>query len=113
MASAVPRPKLRPMDTMQAITASLAAKASASNSSLDATLKFDCGADGIIYIDGHATPNRVDNEDRASDCTVTISRENLAALLAGTLSPMTGFMTGKIKVSGDMAVAMKLQRFTD
>ncbi|WP_077036480.1 SCP2 sterol-binding domain-containing protein [Pelomonas sp. KK5] len=97
---------------MQAITAALAAKAAASSSSLDATLKFDCGDEGIVYLDGNATPNAVDNVDRPADCTVKISRDNLAALLAGTLNPMNGFMTGKIRIDGDMGVAMKLSRFT-
>ena len=97
---------------IQQITESLAAKAGASTSSLGATLKFDCGTDGIVYIDGHAEPNKVDNTDRDADCTVTIGRENLAALLSGALNPMSGFMTGKIKIDGDMAVAMKLSRFT-
>jgi putative sterol carrier protein len=31
-------------------------------------------------------------------------------LLSGELEPATGFMMGKFKVSGDMSVAMKLQR---
>ena len=33
-----------------------------------------------------------------------------AALLTGDLEPATGFMMGKLKVSGDMGVAMRLQR---
>jgi putative sterol carrier protein len=36
--------------------------------------------------------------------------DNLNALLTGALEPVTGFMTGKFKVSGDMSIAMKLQR---
>lgn len=80
------------------------------NSGLDAVLKFDCGADGVVVIDGRATPNTVDNHDREADCTVSISLDNLNNLLSGALEPVTGFMTGKFKVSGDMSVAMKLQR---
>ncbi len=95
---------------MQAITAALNAKAGSSSSSLGAVLKFDCGADGVVVIDGHAEPNKVGNVDREADCTVAISRENLAALIKGELNPMNGFMMGKFKVSGDMSVAMKLQR---
>jgi putative sterol carrier protein len=52
----------------------------------------------------------VSNEDREADCTVSITRENLEALLTGQLDPITGFMTGKFTVAGDMSVAMKLQR---
>lgn len=94
---------------MQACTEALRAKVGES-SGLNATLKFDCGADGVAYIDGRSAPNSVDNTDRDADCTLEIPLENLAALLSGELEPATGFMMGKFKVSGDMSVAMKLQR---
>ena len=94
---------------MQAITEAIRNKVGAS-SGLNATLKFDCGADGVVVIDGKSTPNTVDNTDRDTDCTVAITRENLAALMTGELEPTTGFMMGKFKVSGDMSVALKLQR---
>ena len=80
------------------------------SSGLDAVLKFDCGSDGHIVIDGVSTPNTVDNSDREADCTVEITLENLNNLLTGKLDPVTGFMGGKFKVSGDMSIAMKLQR---
>ena len=94
---------------MQACTEALRAKVGES-SGLNATLKFDCGADGVAFIDGKSTPNSVSNEDRQADCTVAITLANMAALMSGELEPATGFMMGKFKVSGDMAVAMKLQR---
>ncbi len=94
---------------MQAITEALRAKVGES-SGLNATLKFDCGADGVVVIDGKSTPNSVDNTDRETDCTIAISHENLVALMTGELEPATGFMMGKFKVSGDMSVALKLQR---
>ena len=31
-------------------------------------------------------------------------------MLEGDLDPATGFMMGKLKVSGDMSVALRLQR---
>ena len=94
---------------MQAITEALRAKVGDS-SGLNATLKFDCGADGVIVIDGRSVPNTVDNTDRETDCTIAITRENLAALISGELEPTTGFMMGRFKVAGDMSVALKLQR---
>jgi putative sterol carrier protein len=94
---------------MQACTETLRAKVGDS-SGLNATLKFDCGADGVAYIDGKSVPNTVSNEDKDADCTVAITLDNLNALLTGDLEPATGFMMGKFKVSGDMSVALKLQR---
>jgi len=80
------------------------------DSGLNATLKFDMGADGVIVIDGKSTPNTVTNTNSDTDCTVGITMDNLQALLDGDLEPATGFMAGKLKVTGDMSVAMRLQR---
>lgn len=94
---------------MNEITEKLRGKVGES-SGLNATLKFHCGDDGVVVIDGRAVPNTVDNTDRDTDCTVRISRENLVAMMNGDLDPVAGFMTGKFKVEGDMSVALKLQR---
>ena len=94
---------------LPSITETVRAKVGAS-SGLNATLKFDCGAEGVVYIDGRAVPNTVDNSDREADCTVAITHENLVALVTGELEPTTGFMMGRFKVAGDMSVAMKLSR---
>jgi len=80
------------------------------DSGLNATLKFDCGPDGTVFIDGRSAPNSVSNDNADTDCTVGITLANLTALLSGELEPATGFMMGKLKVSGDMSVAMRLQR---
>lgn len=98
---------------LDACTQAIRSKVGA-DSGLDATLKFDCGDDGCIFIDGKSTPNTVKNVTTGvsadADCTVGITLDNLNAMLAGELDPVTGFMGGKLKVSGDMSIAMKLQR---
>jgi putative sterol carrier protein len=94
---------------LEACTQAIRSKVGA-DSGLGATLKFDCGTDGTIFIDGQATPNSVSNSDAAAQCTVGISLEDLNAMLSGELEPTTGFMMGKLKVTGDMSVAMRLQR---
>jgi putative sterol carrier protein len=76
---------------------------------LGATLKFDMGDAGVIFIDGKATPNTVSNENQDADCTVGVTMDDLQAMLAGDLAPTTAFMSGKLRVEGDMGVAMKLQ----
>jgi putative sterol carrier protein len=94
---------------LEACTEAIRTKVGA-DSGLDATLKFDCGEDGVICIDGKSAPNTVSNINLDTDCTVGITLENLNAMLAGDLEPATGFMMGKLKVTGDMGVAMRLQR---
>ena len=76
---------------------------------LGATLKFDMGDDGVVFIDAKSTPNTVSNDNRDADCTVGLSLDDLQAMLAGDLAPTTAFMSGKLRVEGDMGVAMKLQ----
>ncbi|SMX47045.1 SCP2 sterol-binding domain-containing protein [Actibacterium lipolyticum] len=68
------------------------------------TLKFDCGDDGVIVI----ADKKTSLVDQKTDCTIKISTSNLEKLVAGNLNPMTGVMMGKLKVSGDPSVALKL-----
>jgi putative sterol carrier protein len=76
---------------------------------LEATLKFDFGDAGSILIDATSVPNSVSNDDKDADCTVGLTIEDFEAMLAGDLAPTTAFMSGKLRVEGDMGVAMKLQ----
>jgi putative sterol carrier protein len=70
------------------------------------SLKFDCGQAGLIVLaDGTAS-----TEDRATDCTLALSEENLVKLLKGKLNPMTALATGKLKLSGNPMVAMSLAK---
>lgn len=80
------------------------------NSGLDATVKFDLGGDGVIFVDGKSSPNSVSNEDKDADCTITMTLENFLKLIAGDLDPTTAYMFGKLKISGSMGVAMKLSK---
>ncbi|MCY4067142.1 MAG: SCP2 sterol-binding domain-containing protein [Rhodospirillaceae bacterium] len=77
-------------------------------SGLDATVKFDFGADGCLYLDGTPQPYAVPNEDEAAACIVSMSLDDFKEMATGELDPTTAFMMGKLKVTGDMGVAMKL-----
>ncbi len=76
---------------------------------LDATLKFDFGDDGLVHVDATTVPNVVSNDDNDAECTIKITKENFLGLVNGDLDPTTAFMMGKLKIEGNMGIAMKLQ----
>jgi alkylation response protein AidB-like acyl-CoA dehydrogenase/putative sterol carrier protein len=75
---------------------------------LGSTLKFDFG-ESQLYIDGSGESNIVSESNEEASCTVTMSKADFGQLMKGELNPMTAVMTGKIRIDGDMSVAMKLQ----
>jgi putative sterol carrier protein len=70
-------------------------------------VKLDFGDDGTIMLDGAAS--QVSEEDGAADTTIKVSWDDWQQMAAGQLDGMTAFMTGKLKVEGDMSNAMQLQ----
>ena len=45
-----------------------------------------------------------------ADVTIRTSPETFTALASGEQNPTTAYMTGKLKVEGDMGAALKLQK---
>jgi putative sterol carrier protein len=45
-----------------------------------------------------------------ADCTFSTSEENFEKIVAGEQNPTTAYMTGKLKIKGDIGAAMKLQK---
>lgn len=75
---------------------------------LDAVLKFDFGETGCVTLDATQVPNRISSDDLESNCTMEISLEHFLQMASGELDGMSAFMAGKLKVQGDMSLAMKL-----
>ena len=53
--------------------------------------------------------NTVTLDDKEADCSITVTAEVLEQLRDGELNPMMAVMSGKIKIAGDMGLAMKVQ----
>lgn len=89
--------------------AELTAKAAATIPSSDfkKKVKFNFGDDGILYIDGEN--GNVDNSDGDADATILVSWDDFLKMRAGELDGTMAFMQGRLKVEGDMSVAMQLQ----
>ena len=93
--------------TLAELTAKMKEGAS-KKSSFGNTVKFATDQ-GVVFIDGNQNPPSVTNDDKAADCTLRMDFSDFSDMIAGKLDGMTAFMTGKLKIEGDMGVAMKLQ----
>ncbi|MEM6535421.1 MAG: SCP2 sterol-binding domain-containing protein [Pseudomonadota bacterium] len=85
---------------------SKAAAALSSGTDFSKTVKFDFGDVGKLFIDG--ANGVANNEDGEADATINVSWDDFTALAEGKLDPTMAFMQGKLKVLGDMSVAMQL-----
>lgn len=68
------------------------------------TAKFVIDGEGSIMIDGEGARAA----DDPADVTLTASTATFKAILDGEMNPTAAFMTGKLKVDGDMGAAMAL-----
>lgn len=80
---------------------------------MDATILFDIkGEDGGLWtvdIDDGAVSFE-EGQVGSPDVTVGATAQDLLALVNGDLNPMAAFMRGRLKVKGDMSVAMQIQK---
>jgi putative sterol carrier protein len=58
--------------------------------------------DGRVSVSDGASPD--------ADCTLRSSAETFERIVAGELNPTSAYMTGKLKIKGDMGAALKLQK---
>lgn len=76
-----------------------------------AVIKFETDEGGVICIDGTGEKVTVVTEDMDANTTISLSGKNLEKLLQGKLNPAMAAMTGKLKLQGDMSLALKLASF--
>jgi putative sterol carrier protein len=75
---------------------------------LGAVIKFDFGDEGSLILDATQIPNTVAPEGADPDCTMVISVDDFIAMADGSLDGVSAFISGRLKVQGDMGIAMKL-----
>ena len=70
----------------------------------DGVAKFEIEDQGAIVIDESGARA----SDDAADVTLSASADTFQDILAGTLDATSAFMTGRLKLDGDMGLAMRL-----
>ena len=72
------------------------------------SVKFDFGADGVVRVDDSVAPAVVDNQNVPTDCTIKVAMSDFMDMATGKQNAQMAFMMGKLKVDGDISVAMQL-----
>jgi len=70
----------------------------------DGTAKFVIEGEGSIVIDSDGARAA----DEQADVTLNADADTFESILQGDLDPTAAFMSGRLSVDGDMALAMKL-----
>ncbi len=79
---------------------------------VDMTVLFDVSGDGGGQWSVSVKDGKIDVQQAATDnptASIKISSEDFQAMTSGQLNPMMAFMSGKIKVDGDLNSVMKFQ----
>lgn len=71
---------------------------------------FDIEGAGVWKVDVTDAGVEVTEGGGDADVTIHASEETFRAIAEGKQNPTTAFMTGKLKIDGDMSAAMKLQQ---
>ncbi|XP_026854161.2 non-specific lipid-transfer protein [Electrophorus electricus] len=68
------------------------------------------GREGLWVVDVKNGKGSVDNDaEKKADCTISMGDADLLDLMTGKLNPQTAFFQGKLKINGNMGMALKLQ----
>ncbi|MBM4235046.1 MAG: SCP2 sterol-binding domain-containing protein [Firmicutes bacterium] len=97
---------------LDSLNKKIAAADPAKMKGVSAVYQFELSGDdgGVFHAavdDGKATV--VEAAHDSPNITITMTAEDFAAMLEGKLNATSAFMAGKLKVKGDMSLAMKLQ----
>jgi putative sterol carrier protein len=88
----------------------LAANADASRvSDLTASYRFDIEGAGSWRVNVEAGAVTVEQSQEPADCEIATDEQTFLAVIRSEQSPIGAFMTGRIRVEGDMGLALRLR----
>ena len=76
---------------------------------LSASYRFDIEGAGTWHVEVANGAVTVTESREPADCVIATDEETFLAVVGNEQSPMGAFMTGKIRVEGDMALALRLK----
>jgi len=71
---------------------------------------FDIDGAGKWHVSVQDGKVSVTEGEQDADAVISASEETFEKLVSGDQNPTSAYMTGKLKVKGDMGAAMKLQK---
>jgi len=77
---------------------------------LTASYRFEIEGAGTWHVDVDDGKVTVTENGDDADCTISTSAETFTKIANGEQNPTAAYMSGKLKVKGDMGQAMKLQK---
>jgi putative sterol carrier protein len=98
-------------ETIQDFFANLPLRADSSKTAgMTNSYLFDIEGAGQWTVDVDDGTVTVKEGSADADVTIATSQETFEKIIAGEQNPTSAYMTGKLKVKGDMGAAMKLQK---
>jgi putative sterol carrier protein len=76
---------------------------------LDASYRFDVEGAGTWRVESDGDRLEVAESDAPADCVIRADEQTFLRIVRGEQSPMGAYMTGKVKVEGDLGLALKLR----
>ena len=77
---------------------------------MTASYKFDIDGAGTWVVDVDDGKVSVSEGEGDADCVISTSAETFRKIASREQNPTAAYMSGKLKVKGDMGQAMKLQK---
>jgi len=98
-------------ETVQEFFAQLPSRADSSKTAgMTNSYLFDIEGAGTWKVDVDYGTVTVSEGSGDADVTIATSQETFQKIIDGEQNPTSAYMTGKLKVKGDMGAAMKLQK---
>ena len=76
---------------------------------LDASYRFDVDGAGRWRVESDGEKLVVTESDAPADCVIRTDEQTFLRIVRGEQSPMGAYMTGKVKVEGDLGLALRLR----